>query len=302
MVSVMTSKSEATIRRALDLGINFLDTTDGYGLGHNEELIGAVTKDRRREAVIATKFGVLRNNDGSYAGFNGTPNFVKSSCEASLNRLGVEIIDVYYLGRVDPQTPIEESVGAMADLLQGGKIRAIGLCEVSAETIRRAHSVHPISAVQTEYSLWSRDVENQVLPTCRELGITLVAYSPLGRGFFAGRIKEISDLSANDQRRWLPRFLDGNLRQNYERLMKPLEEMANEKGLTSAQLALAWLLTHEGVVPIPGTRNQNHLSENVGALEIKLSRDDIIRIDEISKPDLVAGLRYPEEVMQTVNR
>ncbi|MBD2434891.1 MULTISPECIES: aldo/keto reductase [Fischerella] len=291
----------ATIHRSLDLGLNFIDTADAYGIGHNEELIAKVIREHRQQVVLATKFGILRGKDGSIAEINGRPEYVRFACEASLRRLGVEEIDLYYQHRVDPNTPIEETVGAMAQLVQEGKVRFLGLSEAAAQTVRRAHAIHPITALQNEYSLWCRDVEAEILPTCRELGIGLVAFSPLGRGFFTSQIKNIDNLAEDDLRRRLPRFQDENFQQNLI-FLKRIEAIAQEKGCQPSQLALAWLLAQgEDIVPIPGTKRRTHLEENFGALEIQLTVDDLQRIDQVAPQGVAAGMRYPEALMRTVN-
>ncbi|GMA51153.1 oxidoreductase [Alicyclobacillus contaminans] len=295
-------ESIRTIHRALELGITFFDTADMYGVGHNEELVGRALKGRRDEVILATKFGNVRAADGTFLGVNGRPEYVKQACDASLKRLGVDYIDLYYQHRVDPDTPIEETVGAMADLVKAGKVRYLGLSEAAPETIRRAHRVHPITALQTEYSLWSRDVEDEVLPTVRELGIGFVAYSPLGRGFLTGRFRRFEDLPEDDYRRHSPRFQGENFIKNLE-LVKLIETMAREKGCTPAQLALAWLLHRgEDIVPIPGTKQRGYLEENLKALEVSLSADDIARIERIAPKGVAAGERYPAHAMQTVHR
>ncbi len=295
-------ESIATIHRALDLGVTFLDTADMYGMGHNETLIGRAIRDRRREVVLATKFGIVRGDDRSFRGVNGRPEYVRSACEASLRRLGVDVIDLYYQHRVDPSTPIEETVGAMADLVREGKARFLGLSEASPETLRRAHAVHPIAALQTEYSLWSRDPEDAILPACRELGIGFVAYSPLGRGFLTGRIKSIEDLAPDDYRRNSPRFQGENFQRNLD-LVARIEALAVEKGCRPSQLALARLLAQgDDVVPIVGTKRRAYLEENVGALDITLTPADLARIDEVAPPGVAAGTRYPEPAMQMVDR
>lgn len=295
-------ESIATIHRALELGINFLDTADMYGVGKNEELVGRAIHDRRASAIIATKFGNMRGADGSFLGVNGKPEYVRSACEASLNRLGVETIDLYYQHRVDPQVPIEETVGEMARLVEEGKVRFLGLSEASAETVRRAHSVHPISALQSEYSLWTRDVEEDVLPVCRELHIGFVPYSPLGRGFLTGEIKKAGDLAETDRRRMFPRFQGENLEKNVA-LVNRVEEIAKEKQCTPAQLALAWVLAQgDGIVPIPGTKRRKYLEQNAAALDVELNKEDLKRIEEIAPRGVAAGLRYPEEAMRGVNR
>lgn len=290
-----------TIHRALDLGVTFFDTADMYGVGRNEELVGRALKGRRYEAVIATKFGNVRSEDGKFLGVNGRPEYVRSACEASLRRLGVDFIDLYYQHRVDPNTPIEETVGAMADLVREGKVRFIGLSEAAPATIRRAHAVHPVTALQTEYSLWSRDVEDEILPTCRELGIGFVAYSPLGRGFLTGRIRRFEDLAEDDYRRNSPRFQGENFAKNLE-LVWRIEEIAREKGCTPSQLALAWLLAQgEEIVPIPGTKRRVLLEENVGAADLRLSQEELRRIDEAAPQGAAFGTRYPEAGMRSVN-
>ena len=296
------AESIATIQHALDSSVNFLDTADMYGVGHNEELVGQAIKDRRDAVVLATKFGNVRGADGSFLGVNGRPEYVRSACEASLRRLGVEVIDLYYQHRVDPNTPIEETVGAMARLVEAGKVRFLGLSEASVETIRRAHAVHPIAALQSEYSLWTRDVEDEILPACRELGIGFVAYSPLGRGFLTGQFQKPEDLPENDRRRMFPRFQDENFQRNL-RLVERVQEIAAHKGCQPAQLALAWVLAQgKEIVPIPGTKRRKYLDENVKALEVELSPDDLARINEIARPEAVAGTRYPEAGMSAVNR
>jgi len=295
-------ESIRTIHRALDLGINFLDTADIYGLGRNEELVGKAIRDRRNRAVLATKFGNVRGEDGSWLGVNGKPDYVRSCCEASLRRLGVEVIDLYYQHRVDPATPIEETVGAMADLVRKGKVRFLGLSEAAPATIRRACAVHPIVALQTEYSLWTRDPEDDVIPTCREHGIGFVAYSPLGRGIFGGRIKGPEDLADGDYRRNSPRFLGENLSHNLS-LVKRLEEIASEKKCRPSQLALAWLLSRgEDIFPIPGTKRVERLEENSGALEVALTPEDLARIDAAFPVGAAKGTRYPEPAMRAVSR
>ncbi len=296
------ARSIAVIHRALELGINFLDTADIYGMGANEELVGRAIKGRRDQVVIATKFGNVRAPDGRFIGVNGRPEYVRRSCEASLRRLGIETIDLYYQHRVDPDTPIEETVGAMADLVREGKVRALGLSEAGPATIRRAHAVHPIAALQTEYSLWSRDPEDELLDLCRELGITFVAYSPLGRGFLTGAIKSPEDLAPDDWRRNNPRFQGENFRKNLD-LVRAIEEMARAKRVTPAQLALAWVLAQgEHIVPIPGTRSIQRLEENAAALEIELDPEDLERLDRIAPKGAAAGARYPEAAMAMVGR
>jgi aryl-alcohol dehydrogenase-like predicted oxidoreductase len=294
-------ESVATIHRALDLGVTFLDTADMYGPFKNEELVGRAIRGRRDEVVLATKFGNVRTADGASLGVNGRPEYVRQACEASLKRLGVEVIDLYYQHRVDRETPIEETVGAMAELVREGKVRFLGLSEASPQTIRRAHAVHPISALQTEYSLWSRDVEDEILPTVRELGIGFVPYSPLGRGFLTGRFRTIEDLPADDYRRASPRFQGENFQRNLD-LVRHVEELARQKGCTPSQLALAWLLARgEDIAPIPGTKRVKYLEENVGALGVRLSAADLRRIDEIAPKGVAAGERYTEAGMRAVD-
>jgi len=289
-----------TIHRAIDLGVTFLDTADMYGPFTNEKLVGKAIQDRRKEVIIATKFGNMRREDGSFLGVNGHPDYVRKSCEASLQRLRVDVIDLYYQHRVDTKTPIEDTVGTMADLVREGKVRYLGLSEAAPETIRRAHKVHPISALQTEYSLWSRDPEDQILPTTRELGIGFVAYSPLGRGFLTGRFKSLEDLEPNDYRRKSPRFKGENFQKNLD-LVKRIERIAREKGCTPSQLALAWVLHRGGdIVPIPGTKRVKYLEENARALDVVLSVSELQRIDEAVPKGVAAGERYPD--MSTVNR
>ncbi len=295
-------ESIATIHRALELGVNFLDTADMYGPFTNEELVGRAIKGRRDEVVIATKFAITRGEDGSFLGINGRPEYVASACDGSLRRLGVETIDLYYQHRVDPNTPIEDTVGAMSRLVEQGKVRYIGLSEASPETIRRAQKVHPISALQTEYSLWSRDPEDGILDLCRELGIGFVAYSPLGRGFLTGQINSFDDLDQDDYRRDSPRFQGENFEKNLD-LVRRIEEIAAEKGCTPAQLALAWVLAQgKEIVPIPGTKRRKYLEENVGALEVEITPEDLRRIDEIAPKGAAAGARYSEASMSTVNK
>jgi aryl-alcohol dehydrogenase-like predicted oxidoreductase len=297
------AESIATIHRAIELGVNFLDTADMYGPYTNEELLGRALQDRRNEVVLATKCGIVRDPDNKMLrGVDGSPEYIRSACDASLKRLGVDHVDLYQLHRVDPQTPIEESVGAMAELVKAGKTRFIGLSEAGSETLRRAHAVHPIASVQSEYSLWSRDVEDDVLATCRELGIGFIAYSPLGRGFLTGQIRSYDDLAADDYRRIQPRFQGENLQKNLD-LVARLGEIAEEKGCTASQLALAWVMAQgEGMVPIPGTKRRKYLEENAGAADISLSTDDLARIDRAAPQGAAAGTRYPESMMQFVNR
>jgi len=296
-------ESIATIHRALDLGITFFDTADVYGPHTNEQLLGRALRGHREHVVIATKFGILRDPARpDYRGISGKPDYVHKACEGSLRRLGVDVIDLYYQHRVDPDTPIEETVGAMAELVHKGKVRFLGLSEAGAETIRRAHAVHPITALQSEYSLWTRDPEKEALGVCRELGIGLVPYSPLGRGFLTGQIKRFEDLPEDDYRRTSPRFQGENFQHNLA-LVKRVEEIAREKKCTPTQLALAWVLAQgDDIVPIPGTKHRKYLQENVGALEVALSNKDLARIDEIAPHEAVAGARYPDWAMATVNR
>lgn len=290
----------ATIHRALELDVTFLDTADMYGPFTNEKLVGKAIADRRDKVVIATKFGNMRGEDGAFLGVNGRPEYVRKSCDDSLRRLGVDVIDLYYQHRVDQKTPIEDTVGAMAELVTAGKVRYLGLSEAAPATIRRAHATHPISALQTEYSLWSRDPEDEILPTVRELGIGFVAYSPLGRGFLTGGIKSMDDLEANDYRRRSPRLQGENFRKNLDVVAK-IEEIAREKGVTPSQLALAWVLHRgEDIVPIPGTKRVRFLEENVRALDVQLSDEDLRRIDEVAPKGITAGDRYPD--MSAVNR
>ncbi len=296
------AESIATIHRALEMGMNFLDTADMYGVGANEELVGRAIRGRRGEVFLATKFGNVRGPQGEFLGVNGTPEYVKSCCDASLKRLGVDVIDLYYQHRVDQQTPIEDTVGAMADLVKAGKVRLLGLSEASPKTLRRACAVHPIAALQTEYSLWTRDPEPEILPACRELGVTFVAYSPLGRGFLSGRFKTLEDLPEDDYRRNHPRFQGENFQANL-RLVARVEAIAKEKGCTSSQLALAWVLAQgEDVVPIPGTKRRRYLEENAKALDIALSLDDLRHIDEAAPAGMTAGPRYHEHAMKSIDR
>jgi aryl-alcohol dehydrogenase-like predicted oxidoreductase len=290
----------ATIHRAIELGVTFLDTADMYGPFTNERLVGRAIAGRREQVVLATKFGNERNEDGSWIGINGRPEYVHKACDASLERLGVDYIDLYYQHRVDTHTPIEETVGAMKELVEEGKVRHLGLSEAAPATIRRAQAVHPITALQTEYSLWSRDAEDEILPTVRELGIGFVAYSPLGRGFLSGQIKSLDDLAEDDFRRRGPRFQGDNFQRNLD-LVAKVEEIATEKGVTPSQLALAWVLAQgEDIVPIPGTKRVAYLEENVGALDVVLTDDDLRRIEEAFPKGATAGDRYPD--MSTVNR
>ena len=295
-------ESIATIQRALELGINFLDTADIYGPYTNEELVGRALKGQRDKVVLATKFGIVRDpKTPSARSLNGKPDYVRQSCEGSLRRLGVETIDLYYQHRVDPNTPIEETIGAMAQLIKEGKIRHIGLSEAGPQTLRRAVRIHPITALQTEYSLWTRDPEPEILSTCRELGVGFVAYSPLGRGFLTGQFRRFDDLPAEDYRRDSPRFQGENFQKNLD-LVGCVEQIAGEKGCKPSQLALAWVLAQGGdIVPIPGTKRRKYLEENLGALEVKLSADDLLRMDEVFPTGAAAGLRYPEPMMKAVN-
>ncbi|AUB35781.1 putative oxidoreductase [Nostoc flagelliforme CCNUN1] len=294
------SEAIATIHRALDLGVSFLDTADMYGPFINEQLVGRAIKARREQVVLATKFGNVRTEEGGWKGINGSPEYVQTACDASLKRLGVEVIDLYYQHRVDPNVPIEDTVGAMAQLVQAGKVRYLGLSEAAPATIRRAAAVHPITALQTEYSLWSRDPEDEILPTIRELGIGFVAYSPLGRGFLSGAITRPEDLAADDSRRNHPRFQGDNFSKNLQ-LVEKVKEIADEKQVTPSQLALAWLLAQgEDIVPIPGTKRRTYLEENIAATEIVLTTDDLSRIEAIAPKGITAGDRYPD--MSTVNR
>ena len=297
------AESTETLHRAIDLGITFLDTSDAYGPYHNEELIGKAIKGKRDKLTIPTKFGIVRDPaNPRLRGFNGKPAYVKSSSEESLKRLDIDTIDLYYLHRVDPATPVEETVGAMADLIKAGKIRGIGLSEVSSNTLRRAHAVHPITAVQTEYSIWSRDPEDEILETCRELGVAFVAYSPLGRGFLTGQIKKFEDLDKSDYRRFSPRFQGENFRKNLD-LVKKIEQLATVKRCTASQLALAWVLAQgDYIFPIPGTKRIKYLEENIAALKLRLSRKELNEIDAMAPKGIAAGLRYPEEMMGSVNR
>jgi aryl-alcohol dehydrogenase-like predicted oxidoreductase len=295
-------ESIATIHRALELGINFIDTADVYGPYKNEELVGRAMRGKRDQIVLATKFGIVRDPaNPNVRGVNGKPDYVRRSCEASLRRLGVERIDLYYQHRVDPNTPIEETVGAMAQLVQEGKIGHIGLSEASPQTLRRAAKVHAITALQTEYSLWSREPEDELLATCRELGVGFVAYSPLGRGFLTGQFQQFEDLPQDDYRRNSPRFQRESFQKNLD-LVRGIEEMAKEKNCKPSQLALAWVLAQDkNIVPIPGTKRRKYLEENVAAVDLKLSAEDLRRIDEIFPAGAATGTRYPEQMMHMVN-
>lgn len=295
-------ESIATIHRALDLGVNFVDTADMYGPHTNEELVGRAIRGRRDQVILATKFGIVRTEDPHYRGVNGKPEYVRAACEASLRRLQVGTIDLYYQHRVDPNTPIEETVGAMARLVEEGKVRHLGLSEAGPQTLRRANAVHPITALQSEYSLWTRDPEDAVLPACRELGIGFVPYSPLGRGFLTGRIKRPEDLAPDDFRRFSPRFQPENFRKNLA-LVQRVEELAAQKGCTPAQLALAWVLAQgEDIIPIPGTKRRAYLEENLGALQVRLTKEDLARVDEIAPQGAAAGPRYPEQMMNIIRQ
>jgi aryl-alcohol dehydrogenase-like predicted oxidoreductase len=295
-------ESIATIHRALDLGVTFLDTADVYGPHVNEELVGRAIRDRREEVFLATKFGLVDDSGTGARGIDGSPAHVREACDASLRRLGVDTIDLYYLHRVDPRTPIEETVGAMAKLVNEGRVRHIGLSEVSVSTLRRAHAVHPITAVQSEYSLWTRDPETGILDACRELGVGFVPFSPLGRGFLSGKVRSPDQFEENDFRRTLPRFQGDNFQRNLD-LVAKVEKIAGEKGCTPAQLALAWVLARgEHVVPIPGTKRRSNLEENVRSLDVKLTADEIRRIDEVVPPGAASGPRYGEAAMASVNR
>ncbi len=296
------AESIATIHRSLDLGINFFDTADAYGPFTNERLVGRAIRDRRRDAVLATKFGNVRGEDGSWLGIKGSAEYVRRACDASLQRLGIDTIDVYYQHRVDPTVPIEETVGAMAELKKAGKIRFLGLSEASEATIRRAHAVHPITALQTEYSLWSREPEERLLDVCRELGVGFVAYSPLGRGFLTGRYTRPDDLAANDWRRNNPRFQSNNFQKNLE-IVERVKRVAARKRCTAAQLVLAWVLAQgEDVVPIPGSKRRERLEENASAADIQLTADELSEIDALLPRGIAAGTRYPEAGMRAVNR
>ena len=294
-------ESIATIHRALDLGITFLDTSDVYGPFKNEELVARAIRDRRDKVILATKFGLVRSSNPAYRGVNGKPEYVKTACEASLLRLGVDHIDLYYQHRVDPSVPIEETIGAMAGLVRAGKVRYLGLSEAGPQTIRRAHRTFPVSALQSEYSLWSRDLEAEILPTVRELGIGFVAYSPMGRGFLTGRFKRVEDLAPDDFRRNVPRFQGESFAKNLK-LVERVGEIAGRKGVTTGQLALAWILAQgKDVVPIPGTTRRNHLEENRAALDIRLTESDLSELASAMPPGAVTGLRQPEAMMRLVN-
>jgi aryl-alcohol dehydrogenase-like predicted oxidoreductase len=294
-------ESVATIHRALELGINFLDTADIYGNGANEELVGRAIRGQRDRIVLATKFGFVETGDPLIRGVSGRPEYVRAACDASLKRLGVDTIDLYYQHRVDPAVPIEETVGAMADLIRAGKVRYLGLSEAAPETIRRAHTVHPITALQTEYSLWTREPEKAILSTVRDLGIAFVAYSPLGRGFLTGDIKREEDLAPDDWRRTNPRFQGENFRRNLE-LVRRVEAIAIEKGCTASQLALAWALAQgDDIIPIPGTKRRTYLEQNAAAVDIRLTVKELKRIEKVAPHGAARGSRYPEEMMRSVN-
>ncbi len=297
------AESIATIHRAIELGITFLDTADIYGHGDNELLVGKAIRGMRDNIFLATKFGILRSKtDPAVRGVNGSAAYVRSACDASLKRLGVDVIDLYYQHRVDPNVPIEETIGAMAELVRAGKVRHLGLSEASPQTIRRAHKVHPIAALQTEYSLWTRDPEDALLGTTRELGIAFIAYSPLGRGFLTGQIKRFEDFAPDDYRRNSPRFQGENFQKNLE-LVRRVEDVAGEKKCTPSQLALAWLLAQGGdILPIPGTKRRKYLEENAGALQVKLTTEDLRRINEVAPLGAAVGGRYPQAAMAMVNR
>ncbi len=296
------AESLATIHRAFELGVTFLDTADMYGIGDNEELVGKALQGHRDRIMLATKFGIQRSKEKDTRNVNGSPEYVRQACDASLKRLGIDHIDLYYQHRVDPNVPIEETVGAMAELVKQGKVRYLGLSEAGANTIRRAHQVHPITALQTEYSLWSRDPEDEILPTVRELGIGFVPYSPLGRGFLSGQLKSPDDLAPDDYRRHSPRFQGENFHKNLE-LVEKVKEIATEKGVTPGQLALAWLLAQgEDIVPIPGTKRRTYLEENVAATNIVLTTADCDRINAVAPKNIAAGTRYPEAMMSSINR
>lgn len=297
------AESIATIHRAIDMGINFLDTGDAYGPFHNEELVDKAIKGKREKVLLATKFGFIRNpNNPADTRIDGSPDYVKSACEASLRRLGVDVIDLYYLHRLDPNIPIEVTVGAMAELIKAGKVRTIGLSEVSASTLRKGHEVYPITALQSEYSLWTRDPEEGVLDACQQLGIAFVAYSPLGRGFLTGAIKSVNDLSPNDYRRLTPRFQEDNLKKN-QALVDKITVLAHRKGCTPSQLALAWVLAQRDFIfAIPGTKRIKYLEENAQAINVTLSESELSEITTIAPPNVAAGLRYPQAMMRRINR
>ena len=294
-------RSLDVLHHAIDLGVTFWDTADMYGTGHNERLVGRALRDRRDQVVLATKFAIQRGADGSVTGVSGRPEYVRTACDASLQRLGLDHIDLYYQHRVDPQVPIEDTVGAMADLVRAGKVRYLGLSEASATTLRRAVTIHPIAALQSEWSLWSRDIEDEIVPACRELGIAVVAYSPLGRGFLTGAIRSVDDLAEDDWRRFMPRFAPENFHRNID-LVDTVEALAADKGCTAAQLALSWVLAQgDDVVPIPGTRSRGRLTENAESVDIELTADELAAIDEVIPKDMAAGDRYPEAAMTFIN-
>lgn len=296
------AESTKTIHRAVELGVTFFDTADMYGVGRNEELVGKAIKGNRDKIVLATKFGNVRGKDGSFLGVNGKPEYVKQAVEASLKRLGVDVIDLYYQHRVDPNTPIEDTVGTMAALVKEGKIRYIGLSEAAPDTIRRASKVHPVTALQTEYSLWTRDPEKEILDVCNELGIAFIAYSPIGRGFLSGRFKPNEEIPEGDFRRNNPRFMKGNIEHNYK-LVERLEKIAQEKNCTTTQLALAWVMAKRNfIVPIPGTKKVKYLEEDIGAVDIKLSNDDMKKLDEAAPVGFTMGPRYPQRSMSALNK
>ncbi|RYC29045.1 aldo/keto reductase [Lichenibacterium minor] len=296
------AESLATIHRALDLGVNFLDTADAYGIGRNEELVGRAVRERSEWVVVATKFGNVRNPDGSFKGVDGRPDYVRQACDASLKRSGLDVIDLYYQHRVDPTVPIEDTVGAMADLVKAGKVKYLGLSEAAPDTIRRAHAVHPITALQTEYSLWTRDPEDGILAVLRELGIGFVPYSPLGRGFLTGQFRKPEDVAEGDYRRTAPRFQGENFDRNLA-LVDAIAEVARDKGCATSQVALAWVLAQgDDIVPIPGTKRRTYLEENLGALDVALTPDDLARLDRALPPGAAAGTRYPAAQMQAVHR
>jgi aryl-alcohol dehydrogenase-like predicted oxidoreductase len=300
--SLDDNESMATLHRAVELGLNFFDTSDVYGPYTNEELVGKTFADRREQVIIATKFGITRTGENhSVRGVNGRPEYVHAACDASLKRLGTDYIDLYYQHRVDPNVPIEETVGAMAELVRAGKVRYLGLSEAAPQTIRRAHAVHPISALQTEYSLWSRDPEDEILAAVRELGIGFVAYSPLGRGFLTGQFKTFDDLEPGDFRRYSPRFQGENFQKNLE-LVERVKAIADARGITPSQLALAWVLAQgEDIVPIPGTKRRKYLEENLAASDLKLTEQEMAEIEAACPKDAAHGLRYPEPLMKSVN-
>jgi len=294
-------ESMKVLNISIDAGVDFLDTADAYGAGENEKLLAKILKTRRKEIFICTKFGFMRGEDKSWKGINGKPEYVKQACEASLKRLQVDYIDLYYLHRVDPETPIEDTVRAMAELVKEGKVKYIGLSEVSAATLRKAHAIHPIAALQSEYSLWSLDVETDIIPTCRELGISLVAYSPLGRGFLTGQIKKFEDLAVDDWRRSNPRFQGENFSKNLE-LVHQLEQIAKKKGCTASQLALAWVMAQgDDIIPIPGTKRVKYQQENLGALTVKLTREEVDHIGKLARTIEIKGTRYTEQSMKFLN-